>query len=314
MAYYFMGGEDLDFSPIGGPTITTNASLFRTGFARCGLATGAGQRWRVPASYGYSVTGNWWWTARLIQEMFSGNLLIFNGPGDVAALAIDYNGNVFTITGGVPTLVSPSTGPVPFNVLTKADINVNFGSSGSITVYFDGDIINEFTGNVTGGQSSLAGFDMGSGGTSIWSEVMWADHDTRALGLVTLPAVANGNANTWDVHAVGNIDGIQFNDAQTDQSGTALQIDQYTVGALPSGNFGIDAVEVVARAVTTSGAPQNLQLMVRAGGTNYNSSSILQGVAFQRNANIWLTNPNTSTYWQQGDLGSGFNIGVESET
>lgn len=314
MTYYFIGGEDLDFSPIGGPSVTTNPINYRSTFARCAMFAGSGQRWRVPSSYGLSVIGNWWFTARLAQQQLSGYLIVFNGSGDVQALAIDYQGNVWTITGGVATLVSHSTGPVPFGVLTKMDVNVNFNTSGSITVYFDGDIINTYSGNVTGGQPNLVGFDM-IGGNSAWSEIMWADHDTRGLiGLITFAPTGNGNTNNWDVHSVSNVDPVTINDANSDQSGTSGQIDLYAVNGLPSGNYGIDAVEVVARAATAAGAPQHLQLMVRANGANANSGSIAQGAAFQRNANIWGTNPNTSTYWAQSDLTTAFNIGMESIT
>lgn len=315
MTYYFIGGEDLDFSPIGGPNILTGSQYFRAGYARCGLNSGFGS-WRVPASYGLSVTGTSWVTARVYTGSGAGGvpLFTFNGPGDVAALQLRSDGSLWKIVSGTPTKLATGTGSVPFEETggAKLDIDLNFNNvSGGIDVYFDGDLIVSYTGDTTGGQASFNGFDLSNG---VWSEVMWADHDTRALGLVTLAPVANGATNTFDVHNVSFVNEIVLNDAVTDQSGTANQIELYTVGSLPAGNYGIDAVEVVSRTVTASGAPQNLQLMVRAGGTNYNSISYGQLTSFNRDAGIWPTNPNTATFWKQADLGSGFQIGIESIT
>lgn len=317
MAYYFIGGEDLDFSPIGGPTVSTNGATFRAGYARCSLQSTGGRAWRVPASFGLSVTGTSWLSARLWQQDGGDGapLVTFNGPGDVAALQLRSDGSLWKIVSGVPTRLALATGIVPFQETggAKMDIEVVFNNvAGAVNVYFDGDLITTFSGDVTGGQASFDGFDLSGNSGGLWSEVIWADHDTRALGLVTLSPLANGATNTWDVHNVSFINEITINDAVTDQSGTPGEIELYTVGALPAGNYGIDAVEVVSRAVTASGAPQNIQDMIRAGGTDYNSSSFLQGAAFQRNAYLWTTNPNTSTFWKQADLGAGFQIGMES--
>lgn len=314
MTYYFMGGEDVDFSPIAGPGVSTSGPTFRAGYARCSLATGGGA-WRVPASYGLTVTGQMWATFRLYRSFANvAPFITFNGPGDIAALSFWNDGTIRKTVAGVTTTIGTPTGGIAFNTLTKCDIYIDFSVTGSALLYFDGDLItNTGVADVTGGQGSFAGFDL-SGVGNFFSEVMWTDHDTRSLWLVTLPPTGNGATNTWDVHSVSNVDGITFNDALTDQSGTAAQIDLYAVGALPTGNFGIDAVEVVTRGVTTASAPQNIQNMVRAGGSDYNSPSFLQTATFKRNAFVWDVNPNTSVNWTQADLGSGFNVGMESIT
>ena len=230
----------------------------------------------------------------------------------VAGAAIGYNsdGTLHKTVSGVTTVLASSTGAVPFNVLTKMDVFVDFGSSGHVLVYFDGDLICSYSGDTTSGQASYNGFDL-SGGN--WSEVIWADFDTRPLGLITLIPAADGATDTWDVGGVSNINEVVLNDATSNQSGTASQIQLYTVqGSLPAGNYGIDAVEVVSRAATTSGAPQHIEDMIRVGGSNYLSSSFAQAAAFKRNAYVWTTNPNTSAAWTQADLGSGFQVGMES--
>lgn len=309
MTYYFAGGEDLDFSPIGGPSVSTNGSTFRAGYARCSVQAGNTSSWRLPDSYGLSVTGSFWLTARLIQANLSGTIWAFNGPSDIIALSFTAEGGLYKTVSGVTTLIATATGPVPYNALTKMDVFVNFGSSGSCLIYFDGDLILSYSGDVTGGQSSFVGFDLSRGN---WSEIIWADFDTRPLGLVTLVPTANGATDNWDVGGVSNINEITINDATSNQSGTPGQIELYTIGSLPSGNYGIDAVEVVSRAATTAGAPQHIENMVRVGGSNYVSSSYAQAAAFKRNSYIWELNPNTSAAWSPADLGAGFNIGVES--
>lgn len=142
MSYYFVGGEDFDFSPIGGPAVVTGGSFYRTAYARCTLNAGGSQSWRVPASYGLAVTGNFWLTARLGQTTGSpGPLWTFNGPGDAAALSFWSDGTLHKTVSGVTTQIATSTGAVPFNVLTKMDVFIDFNTSGTCLVYFDGDQI-----------------------------------------------------------------------------------------------------------------------------------------------------------------------------
>ena len=310
MAYYFIGGEDFDFSPLGTPSVVTASTVFRAGYARCALFAGTTGGWRVPNSYALSVRGTSWLTAELVLEAGSPvPLVIFNGPGDVNALALYTDGSIWNII--TDTSLATATSPIPLNVITKMDIEVVFSVTGSINVYFNGTLITTYSGDVTAGQASFNGFDLT--GSGYWSEVIWGSADTRALSLVTLSPVANGLTDTWDVGEPYYVNQITINDAFSDQSGTPGQIELYTANYLPLGNFGIDAVSLTARGVTGSGAPQNLQLTVNVGGTNYNSSDFTQGPVWQRSANEWALNPNTSAAWTIADINSaGFNIGMTS--
>ena len=313
MANHFIGGEDLDFAPLGAPAVSGTGSLFRAGYARGSLRVNLSQGWRVPASYGISVTTAAWLTARFYNQTSGGSfpLLRFNGDTDAPIIALYNDGTLWNVS-GTPAQIATPTAPVPVNAISKLNVYYDFDTTGQINVYIDETLVVSFTGNTTGGRAALPGLDL-MGGTCYWSEVLWADYDTRGIiGVVTLVPTADGATNNWTVDAVTNVNELVLDDATSDQSGTAGQVDLYTVGALPAGNYGILAVEVVSRSATTAGAPQNLKNLVRVGGTNYPSSTYAIGAAFERNAYVWTQNPNTLAAWLPSDLGAGFNVGMES--
>jgi hypothetical protein len=187
-----------------------------------------------------------------------------------------------------------------------------------MTLYVNGVQAATYSGDVTtDGQTSLAQLWLGSGdatwGTD-YSEVIVSTADTRLMHLDTIKPVANGNTMAW-TGSVSNINQATYNDSTTISSATSGQIAEFTVPALPAGNWQIAAVVQSARAIEQAGGPQNLQFDTRTGGTDYQSANQPLTVAFGYYYYIWSTNPNTSVAWTISDLGAAaYNLGVESQT
>lgn len=325
---YFVGGEDIDFTTIGGPTIETT-SFYRTAFARCSLHIASNAQFFLAhnAMNGGTGLSSWWFTARVsAQSNAGGPLVAFNDTSDRNRLYLNVNSSsnllLFKKTiAGVATQLA--TGTVALNTTLpaapqKLDIQVSsYGAAGTVNVYIDGVLALTFTGDITTDAATvLNGFVLGASlSRAYWSEVIVADTDTRSMSLATLAPVANGNADTFDVGGVSNVSEVVNDDATVNASGTNGQIQQYTVEALPSGTFGVVAVAVSARAECGLTGPVHLELGVRTGSSDFWSSNFNLTTAMAGYQNIWTTNPDTTANWTTADLANaGFNIGLKSVT
>ena len=168
----------------------------------------------------------------------------------------------------------------------------------------------------TDGNTTLAQLYLGAVITTwtYFSQVIISTTTTLYNHLLTMAPVANGNTMAW-TGLVSYINATSYNDANYISSATAGQIGEFTIPSLPSGNYSIAAVVQVARAMATSGGPQNLEFDARTGGTDFTSANQTLSTSFSRYYYIWNTNPNTSVAWTTSDLGAaGFNLGVKSQT
>ena len=118
--------------------------------------------------------------------------------------------------------------------------------------------------------------------------------DHAGASLTTIPITGNGLTDNW-TGPFTNINEIVYNDSTFIYSGTAAQISNYLQATVVSDP--VAAVVVTARAKTSSGAPQNLQLDINVGATDYFSSSFLQTAGYGASVNVWETNPATSAPW-----------------
>lgn len=232
----WVGGEDLDFSPIGtGTAPDQTVGHFRSNWARGDLALDGGQTggwpgaaWR--ANNIFSLTSLWaharfydpttntsnggtifaLTTSDSVERIILGSV---NGGG---GCHVDSTGCTFVFkqtAAGVRTQLGSaltcSFSPAPSSP-NALDINVtgyNVTNGGAISVYINGALCFSLTGTTiyTDAVTALNGVDLGpaqsffaSGYLTGWSEVIVTDTlDTRSMGLWTLAPNANGNTTAW---------------------------------------------------------------------------------------------------------------------
>lgn len=334
---YAAGGEDSELYQLTGGTISTTANTFRASpivYARCSLAT-------VNATAGLTF---WQYNVPFSQTVFWCGARLRNTSGaaanHVAWRAVDVNGLprlrircsvgatstwVLEKVDGAGTLTTLATfvwlplGATP----EKFDVFVNYAVAGEFSFYFNRAFVASFVGDVTtNGLTVLANVGYGAisntSGGFFWSETIVCDLDTRSFNLNGFDPVANGNTHNFDVGtpAAANVNQITTPYTTIDGATTAGLIDQYTVGAVAAGTYGVLAVGVsVVWQVGTSG-PSKGDVGVRTGGTDYWSADQSLITSFTNYLNWWATNPNTGVDWTTAQIGAaaGFNIGVKSVT
>lgn len=210
------------------------------------------------------------------------------------------------------------------------DINIqNYDQTlgGSIYVYINGVQVFGASGVTlfTDGNTSINGMNL----TGVWtgadpacimfyySEVLVSDQDTRNLSLARLTPTADGNTVNWDVGGVTNINEQTLDDLTVNSSGTVGQVQQYTVPAPPTGNYGIVGVGYSARAQQGSfGGPGHLEFGARVGGVDYfDSGGVQLPVALGRVQQVLYTVPTTGNAFTRSDIAAaGFNVGMRSAT
>lgn len=333
MSYYFVGGEDHDFSRIGFVSVNTaTTAARRTANARCSLQVGTGAGNAATDGWQAALTTtatSFWFTARLYfaslsSQLTTQDLLPFlDGTTRRLILCSDASSH-FRLSkqnaAGTRTVLATSSLAFTTSVLYKIDVQIiSYGAAATVNVYVDSVLWITYTGDITTDSStSLSGFALGNcalNGSHYWSEIICTSDDTRGLSLVTLPPAANGNAFAWS-NTYASLDEVTLDDADLSTSAAANDILETTVTSSGiTGTPAIRAVCVSARAQKGGTGPQNIQAMVRTGGNDYVSGTIALPPAFNRVANIWETNPATSGAWAYTDLtAAGFNIGVKSIT
>lgn len=328
MAYYFVGGEDHDFSRIGVVSVNTaTTAARRTANARCSLQVGsspaATDGWQI--AFGTTLT-SFWHTGRFHSTTASNSNshdLIAYLDGTTRRLIVHADGATHIRiskqdNAGTRTTLATSSNVFTNNTLYKLDVQVlNYGASATVNVYLDGTLWVTYTGDVTtNGSTSLSGVVHGHvsiSGAGHWSEIIVTTDDTRNLGLVTLPPAANGNTFAWS-NSYANVDETSTDDSDVCTSSAANEVMQTTVTSSGiTGTPAIKAVCVAARATKGGAGPQNVQMMVRSAGADHVSSTIALPAAFNRVAHIWEANPATAGAWAYTDVtAAGFNIGLKS--
>lgn len=324
MTAIFRGAEDINFSPVGGPTVDTIASHFRAGYGRCALFAQVFSfqtdllqpAWRIPSSYSLS-SSNFWFSGRLFGFGVSGKanyVLRFLSAGDVPRFAIGGGGGLTGVTltnftgAGTPTLLATGS-PLAVGSLQKIDVNVSYGATGTVNVYADGTLILSYTGSLaTDGTTAITGIDLGSGS---WSEIIWDTSDTRSMSLVTLAPNGAGVSQQWtgtfsDVNAIVNADNT-FN-----YTLSANQTQLYPQNGMPTGSFTVFDFTLSVRAASQAGSPQHLLPAVFTGGGQHNNSAWSLGVSLAPYFSIWTANPATSAAWTVSDI-NGLQEGFESQ-
>jgi len=325
MGIYFVGAEDCDFLNFGGGVVTTDSSHFRSAYARCALQINV----TTPTSYGLSsywasptgafTQSSFWMTARYYDASISnagdaGYLVRWNDSSGNARLLVGYDCQsndtgpstwlyqLKTVdSSGNVTILANSVAGINSGYVAKLDFYVDYASAGSFQMYVDGVPFLSYTGNLTtNGLTTLAGFNLGqstqgndNAGIVAWSEVIVSSSDTRSMSLETLPPNGQGATSQWTGDATGNsVNEVVLNDSSGISSDTADQIELFTQPGTSVAPF-IAAVAVTARAMTASGAPQNIGLLLRSGGVTGSSPAEALANSFGFHQYIWTTDPAT---------------------
>jgi len=294
----FVGGEDSDFVNLNGAAAVTTAGTFSSGYARESMevyGSGGCASNSPPASYfmtpNFTANSIIWIHANYYSGnglgcSYGGDILRVYSPDGYPRIVVTQPGtnlgqfSIYTRNqAGTQTLLVSMTSPCFSGIrLTALDLYINYASSGEVTLYCNNAQVADYSGNIlTDSATQLNKVQFAgeiSQTISYWSEVIVSTSNTTAMRLATLAPSANGNTDTWDTGGVSNINETTLNTTTVNASGTAGEVQEYTVGSLPSGNFSILGVWVNAQALVDTTGPQHIQGMVRTGSTDFTSSNL----------------------------------------
>lgn len=320
MTILYAGGEDEAFTLGGSAVGVTTASTFDSTYARGSLSTGTSTG-TIDTPVFSSATTFWLHFdyypnsggsgAQIIQLYNSSGTVVFklNVASSLVIQPQYYNGAGFTNIGTTYTATSATR--VVF------DLKVVCGGSGSFELYANGTLVSSGSASMTS-VDNIAKVRMTSLQTNVasyFSQVICADVATVGWKLHLKPPTGNG-ANTAWTGAFGDVDEAVLSDADFISSAAANDIETYTGAALSLGSGTVKGVVVSARAKNDGAAPQNLQLALRRGSTNYFSGNVSGiGAGYLPFQNIWETDPSTSAVWTAANAAdAATEFGVKSIT
>ena len=337
MSYSFVGGHDINFSPIGAGVgvDTATPAARRTTYSTCSLSCGNGATldgWQTKPWFTAALSNLWVSALRYyvtgVNSSASCQVVAFKSgavrrlvlrPSAATSAAYTLQLAKVDAAGTFTTLATATS--TSSTALTKLDIHVNYSASGSVDVYEAGTLILTYSGDVTtDSATSLDGVVFGGHTTNSakthWSEIIVSSADTRDLTLVTLPLAANGNTFDFTSGAYSDINETVLSDNSIAASASTGQIAQCTVstGGVGSSDL-VRAVVVTGRISAGSSGPANVQANVRTSGTDYYSSNIAAPAYLDEVRHEFSTNPGTGSNWTAAQLtAAGFNVGFRSQT
>lgn len=303
MAILWCGGEDIDFP--NGNVVSSNAGG-RSGYSRSTISPGgpATSPSKSTVFPGGTVT-NCWLAYR--TNVSASTFIMLGKSGGINALAILTGGDGVVHVGSMVTGTFTDIAATASGVLTgnhRVDFQVvNYGTSGSFTLYMDGVQVLTFSGNIS--VTGVSGFDSiflatnaGLYSTS-YSEIIVANESTLSFqGLVTMAPTGDGTTQAWSNPSYTGLNPIQINDALGPYVNTPSLDEQVTINSLPSGVFLIKMVKTAVRALATTGAGStNLKVGFYNGSSvGVGSSHTLSG-AFTTYEDYFTTDPTTGVGW-----------------
>lgn len=285
----------------------TNAGYFDPAYARCALSPQSGGVYFTSAPFVNGTTNNVI-TSQATPLWFAMRLTIFTPPGEAPFFSI-FNSSgqeVFRLTagpGGLGVMIRSYYWNGSAFVQVGSGCSVPAGGPSAIALMISTTAFQLFVGGTLNDSASATmtavtniGYFRGlNPGNNIgFSELLVADVSLVTYRCFTIPITGQGSNAAW-TGPYTNIDGIITNDGSFVYSPTAAQVTTYVNASTIPGN--IRSIVVSARANCGSAGPQNLQLTVRSGGTNYSSSDRALGNGYTGNLGIWDTDPNTGVAW-----------------
>jgi len=335
MAILFAGGEAESFNVIGTTALysSTDASHHDSTFTRgaigitgtttcdVDLTSGETELW-VHFGWAYNMRQSFWSAAeadpilRLI-DMATGREVVRvrmdTSPSDYS-LGFEYwDGSAYQFVPGGSIMAS--------DTFYELDLHCKIADSGGVfRLYVDGTQIAEFVGDtLNSGYTSIDrvrfGSNIGSRSSTDWgsliSQVVVADQDTRGMKVATLKVTGNGNSTGWDNDYQNVDEALVYSDSDVIISDAAGEVETYELGNHGLSDYVVLALAVNARGLRGASGPQNIQLAVRIGGTDYFSGNTGPGTTFGPLRNMWPLNPDTSAAWTLSELDS-LEAGVKS--
>lgn len=329
----FAGGEDIDFTFIGGPQSSTGAGTFRSGYARLSIDPTDGTTSDPPVSRFFTPVFTATTSLWLHMEVYTTTVSTDSGaemvcaidPSGVCRLMFRGTGSTSiklttrTSAGVLVDLMTCTSGGWPINgIISKIDWKLNYNSSGSSDLYVNGVDICSYSGNVTTESATqIAQYYFGRpsrGSQSNYSEIIVATTSTRDLNLATCAPQANGTTQNWTGTAA-NVNPTTVNDTSAITTTSTGTIGNFTCPALPTGAFTVPAVVQSAR-IQGANSITNFRFNSRpaGAGSDFDTTADIPvtSVFTSYPNNIITTNPNTSGAWTTSVLGSSSNFGVKS--
>lgn len=222
-----------------------------------------------------------------------------------------YNGSTWVDIGSTVRASANST----HDIHCKID-----GSTGEFAWYQNGTEIASTTGDTDHFSATISylwwdTYDIFA--AAYMSEVICTDtENTVGMRLATIAPDGAGSNSDW-TGAYTDIDESSVNDADFISSGTANEVSTYSMGNLSTAAAALSPVALVesSRALIGASGPQNLQHVVRTGGTDYNGSSVSGLTTSFKNGfqTVWDVNPDTAAEWSTSEINA-LELGVESIT
>jgi hypothetical protein len=216
----------------------------------------------------------------------------------------------------ITDLATMSIGALPQGSLHKIDLYINYSTSGEVALYVDGAQALDYSGDVTtNGVTQLDQIQF-LGYQRIWSEVIVATGDTRAMRLARLAPTAAGSTDQWPIGAIGNVTETSMDTNTVDSTPTSGQTQLYTVTpAWAAGSYSVLAVGFDATAQVDTTGPQHIKAVVHTVNGDYPSANLSPTqTVWSPVYTVWSNNPDTGVAWTTSDLSdANFNTGYLSQ-
>ncbi len=332
MAILWGGTEQEAFDALPGNLgVQTGSTDYDNQFSRLGLDIIGEQRCNKVA---FGDLASIWWHSRNGQSNTGGTatrafVTVYNSSG-VGVLRCTMNGSsggnglarLQYWNGSAWTNIGGSTFNVPIGINgTTLDMECTVdGTSGRFAFYVNGVQMVELTGDTDFFSGSAADYvtmqSWGSTNPRYWSESIIADVSTLGMRLATIVPNANGTHTTW-TGTFADVDETTVTDSDFIAGAANTDRESFGMTNLSSAAAALTPVAVInsARARIGATGPQNLQLSVRTGGTDYDSPSV-PGLTTSFTSGyqyVWDDNPNTMAAWTASEI-DGLEIGDEALT
>jgi len=210
---------------------------------------------------------------------------------------------------------------IPNDNVVRVDMNWKIANSGFFRVYVNNVFVTSFEGDtLLGAVTQIDRLLLRASSTQnsslynvFFSEIIVATQDTIGWRLATLAPDGVGNSTTWSGDHT-DINSTSITDGTFVSSGTAEEVEQFTVSNLSgvAAALDVEAVVVAARSRNTGAGPQNIQLGIRTDGQDFFGSTISLGGSFAPFFEIFEQNPDTAADWTSAEIDA-LEIGMKSK-